>query len=173
MTAAVDRIDARIAQAELADRPDTWQALARLIGTWPRLWLLVAGIGVVVGLIYWWLGAWWALLRLRWSGAAAADLPKARLLIAYSSFVYAGPAIACLAGMMLRYSSYLEAWHEDVLCTTVVLITVFWSLVTTYQGARALFEVRRGAALFWFGVLPAVYFALTMGGLAWIVAVTQ
>jgi hypothetical protein len=166
ISAAVDRIDTRIMQAELSERPERWRALEFVAGTWPRMWGVVLVAGALSGALYWWLGGWWCKVRLRWSGAPSPDPRLARLLLIYSSFVFAAPAVLALAGQTALYSNYLDAYRNESAFSIAVLVAVFWSLVTTYKGAVALFPVRAGRARLWFIVLPAVFFFLAMGGVA-------
>jgi hypothetical protein len=166
ISAAIDRIDVRLMREELAGREERREALALVVGTWPRMWAFVLGLGVVGGALHWWLGGWWCRVRLRWCGAPAPDRRLARLLFLYSSFVFTGPAVIALAVQTLLYPSYLEAFAEETVLGVVVGAMTFWSLATTYRGALALFPVRQSAARFWFVVLPALFFLLTLGGAA-------
>jgi hypothetical protein len=166
VSAAIDRIDSRIMQAELSDRPERWQAVELFAGTWPKLWAFVLVGGAFSGALYWWLGGWWCKVRLRWSGAPSPDARLARLLLIYSSFVFAGPAVLALAAQTAMYSNYLEAYQNDSVLSLLVLGAVFWSLFTTYKGAVALFPVRPGRARLWFVILPFLFFFLVMGGVA-------
>jgi hypothetical protein len=166
MSSVIDRIDTRIMQAELRDDPARWQALELLIGTWPRLWAVVLLGGVIGGALYWWIGGWWCRVRLRWSGAESPDKRLARLLLIYSSFVFAGPTVLALVGQTLLYPNYLVAYESEFVFSISLLFMVVWSLFTTYKGALALFQVSRSRARVWFIVLPAVYYFLLMGGVA-------
>jgi hypothetical protein len=166
ISAALDRIDTRIMQAELSDRPERWRAIEPVVGTWPRLWAVVLLAGALSGAVYWWVGGWWCKVRLRWSGAPDPDPRLARLLLIYSSFVFAGPAVLALVGQTALYESYLDAYEQETAFSTAVVVAVFWSLFTTYKGAAALFPVRRGRARLWFVALPALFFFLAMGGVA-------
>jgi hypothetical protein len=170
MSAAIDRIDTRIMQAGLRDDTARWEALEALIGTWPRLWAFVLGGGLVAGALSWSIGGWWCRVRLQWSGAKSPDKRLARLLLIYSSFVFAGPAVLVLVVQTLAYPNYLAASESDL--PLIVLAMVFWSLATTYRGALALFPVSRGRALLWFVVLPALFLFLVMGGMGFLSSAT-
>ena len=166
ISSAVDRIDSRIMRAELRGDDATRQAIESLVGTWPRMWALVLVLGVIGGALYWWIGGWWCRVRLRWSGARSPDKRLARLLLIYSSFVFAGPAVLALVGQTLLYPNYLVAYQSEVVFSSAVMLMVFWSLFTTYRGALALFPVSRGRARFWFVALPALFYFLILGGAA-------
>jgi hypothetical protein len=168
MSAVVDRIDTRIMQAELRNDPARWQALESLIGTWPRLWAFVLGGGSVAGALFWWLGGWWCRVRLRWSGATSPNKRLPRLLLIYSSFVFAGPAVLALAAQTLLYPSYLAAYEAESAFSILVMLMLFWSLFTTYKGAIALYPVSRGRAQLWFVVLPGIFYFLVLGGFAFL-----
>jgi hypothetical protein len=170
MSSVIDRIDTRILQAELRNDPARWEALESLVGTWPRLWALVLGGGLVAGALAWSIGGWWCRVRLGWCGAKAPDKRLARLLLIYSSFVFAGPAVVALLVQTLLHPDYLAAYDAPLDLSLVVLPMVFWSLFTTERGALALFPVSRGRARLWFVVLPALFFFLLMGGVGLLVS---
>lgn len=170
ISSAIDRIDSRIMQAEVRNDPARWEALESLIGTWPRLWAFALIGGLISGSLYWWIGGWWCHVRLRWSGAESPDARLARLLLIYSSFVFAGPAVLSLVAQTLIYPNYLVAYQSETVLSSVVLPMVFWSLFTTYQGAMALFGLQRGRARLWFIALPALFYLVVLGGLATILA---
>jgi hypothetical protein len=136
------------------------------LGTWPRFWALVIGLGVVGGAFQWWVGGWWCKVRLRWSGAAAPDPRLARLLLIYSSFVFAGPAVVSALLQTAVYPSYLVAYEKDVILALLVMATVFWSVATTYKGALAMFPVQKARARLWFMILPVLFLFIVMGGAA-------
>lgn len=166
VSAAIDRIDTQIIQAELRNDPARWEILESFIGTWPRLWAFVLVGGLVAGVLYWWIGGWWCRVRLHWSGAESPDKRLARLLLIYSSFVFSGPVLLSLVGKTLLYPSYLAAYKSDAAFSILVLFMLFWSFFTTYKGALALFPVSRRRAQLWFIALPALFYFLLMGGAA-------
>jgi hypothetical protein len=165
MSSVIDRIDTRLMQAELRGDPARWEALERVVGTWPRLWAFVVLGGVFAGALFWWIGGWWCRVRLRWSGAPAPDKRLPRLLLVYSSFVFAGPAVLVLAADTLLHPSPIAAYRESML-SLVALPMIFWSLFTTYKGALALYPVSPGRARLWFVVLPGAFYFLAVGGFA-------
>lgn len=166
MSATLDRIDTRILQAELRGDARQMEMLQTLLGDWLGFWAFVAVMGAIGGALYWWIGGWWCKLRLRFSGATDPDPKLARLLLIYSSFVYAGPTILGLVAITFLYPSYFAAYGEEMAFSFVVIVTLFWSIGTIYKGARALFDVHRGRTLVWFVVLPALFYFLLMGGVA-------
>ena len=166
MSSVIDRVDTRLVQAELRDDPARWQALESLVGTWPAMWANVLAGGLVGGALYWWIGGWWCRVRLGWSGAESPDKGLARLLIIYSSFVFAAPAVLSLVGQSLLYDNYIQAYESDTFLSIIVVIMMFWSMFTTYKGAINLFSVSRRRAQIWFIGLPAVFYFFIMGGAA-------
>lgn len=166
MSTALDRIDTRLMQADLRNDDRMQQVFQTLFGNWPTFWLIVGVGGAVSGALYWLIGGWWCKVRLRFSGAPEPDPRLARLLLIYASFVCTGPTVVGLLALTLIYPSYLAAWENEILYSLVVVATVFWSLGTMYKGAVALFPVRRGRALAWFAILPALFLFLLMGGMA-------
>lgn len=170
MKSAIDRIDTQMVRADWAADSTRWEAIELLVGTWPRFWTAVVLFGLLSGALHWWLGGWWCKMRLRWSGATAPDPRQARLLLVYSSFVFAGPAVLSTLIQTALYPDYLVAYEEEFLFTFAVIAMVMWSVVTTYKGATAMFDVRSGLALLWFVVLPVCFFLIVMGGAAVLLA---
>ncbi|NNL65590.1 MAG: hypothetical protein HKP30_05060 [Myxococcales bacterium] len=166
ISAAIDRIDTRLLQAELRDDPARWEAIELLLATWPRFWGLALAAGVVGGAAYWWIGGWWCRVRLRWSGAEAPDPRLARLLLIYSSFVFAAPVVLTAAYQTTAHPNYLAAYESDSLLPVAVLMMIFWSIATTYRGALALFAVSRARARIWFVALPLLFYFVLVGGFA-------
>jgi len=166
ISAAIDRIDTRLMQAELTGDARARETIELLFRDWRTFWLVVAVSGAFSGALYWWLGGWWCKVRLRFSGAPDPDPRLARLLLIYASFVSAGPAILGLVALTWLYPSYLVAYEEEVFFSLMVLVMLFWSLGTVYRGALALFPVQRGRAIVWFLVLPVLFYVLVMGGAA-------
>lgn len=171
MSGIIDRIDTQIMKAELSDNQTKWNILHLLLDNWLNMWGIVLISGAVTGYFYWLIGGWWCQLRLKWSGAPSPDARLARLLIIYSSFVYSAPAVLVLLAQTFMYSNYLEAYSSDHPITFAVLLTLFWSVVTTYKGATALFPVKRGKALLWFVILPILFFLFLVGGFGFLYAV--
>lgn len=166
ISAAIDRIDTRLVQAELRDDPARWESIERLLATWPRFWGFALAAGVVGGAAYWWIGGWWCRVRLRWSGADAPDPTLARLLLIYSSFVFAGPTVLSVAYQTTLHPSYIAAYQSESLLPLAVLAMIFWSIGTTYKGALALFDVSSARARIWFVALPLLFYFVLVGGFA-------
>ena len=170
MSAVIDRISSQIAEAELTGNTHRLQAMESILNTWPLFWALVIGMGAISGVLHWWVAGWWCKIRLRWCGAPAPDPRHARLLLIYSSFISAGPYVLSTIAQTFLYPSYMVAYEQEIAFSLIVMVTVFWSMATTYKGALALFQVRRGLAKFWFIVLPAVFYFVLLGGLAFLFA---
>ncbi len=172
MSAAIDRIDTRIIRAELSSDPQQLEVIQLLIGTWPRLWAFVLGMGLLSGAFYWWIGGWWCKVRVQLSGDPTPNPRLARLLLIYSSFVFTGPTVLALLAQTALYPNYLEAFKEDTILSLGVLIAVFWSIATTYKGVMTLFAVRRARARLWFVILPVLFYFLIMGGFGALYSIT-
>jgi hypothetical protein len=164
MSSVIDRLDMRLAQAQLRNDPEQWRVLEALIGTWPRMWSVVLAGGGVAAILVWWLGGWWCRVRLRWSGAGEVDKLRARLLVVYSSFVFAGPAVLALGVETLQHPNYRAASEAGSPLALLMLVMVLWSQLTIYRGALALFPVSRGRAVLWFVALPTAFYLLVGAG---------
>lgn len=161
ISSAQDQIDVRVLDTVALG----FSGVDELLESWWVFWAFVLILGAIAGLFQWWLGGWWCRVRLRWSGARAPDPHRARLLLVYSSFVYTGPALAVMIVDTLLYPSYRSAAEADNGLELGVLLFVFWSVVTTYRGALALFDVVPGRARLWFLILPGGFTLLGLGAL--------
>lgn len=134
--------------------------------SWLGFWILVLGAGALSGVFLWWVGGWWFALRLRWSGAADPDRRLARLVMAYSAFIFSGPTVAAAAIYTLVYRSYAAAYASDELYSLALMIFPFWSVVVSYRGVRSLFEVGAWRSRIWFLILPLAVYVIAFGALA-------
>jgi len=142
-----------------------------LAGSWGSYWGTVLLGGIVGGFLYFAIGGWWYRVRLGWSGAVDPDPALARRVYLFASQTVALPALAVALLDTGAHGTPTEAclsegrwWH------VAFLLFPFWSLWTSYAGARTAFELRRGAALGWFVIAPGVLYAIIFGGivaLAW------
>ncbi len=159
---AIDRVDTELLRAELGRPRPVWEHLGPLIAeSWLGFWSWVLLTGGISALFLWWIGGWWYRVRLRWSGAPDPDKRLARLLLIYSSFVFAGPAVVATLVQTAVFPHYSAAFAAEEWYSLALLIFPFWSIVTSYIGVRTLFEVTRWRAVLWFVALPiAVYIVL-------------
>jgi hypothetical protein len=172
IASAVDRIDQELLRAELGRPKPGWEAWGPLVvESWAGYWALVLAMGAISGLFLWWLGGWWYRLRLKWAGDPDPDKKLARLVYVYSSFVWSGPAITAALGETLAFSNYLEAWNSEQPYTLALLIFPLWSVVTSYLGAKTIFNVSPWGVRIWFLVLPMGLYLLAFGLIAAVVAV--
>jgi hypothetical protein len=84
-------------------------------------------------------------------------------LLVYSSFVFAGPAVVSALIQTALYPSYLVAFEQEFVFTSLVMAAVFWSVGSTYKGAIAIFDVGVARARLWFIVLPILFYVVIMG----------
>ena len=130
--------------------------------TWLVLWAAALLLGPVTAALYWWVGGLWFQLRLRWSGAAAADPRLARLLLVNGSLVYGLPALFALVSATLLHATPAAALQSGWLYAAAALVFWPWSCVTLYRGALTLFPVKRGRAAFWLMALPMTAWCLSV-----------
>jgi hypothetical protein len=157
----IDRIDQRLMQVDLGR--DSVTAFVEIAESWLAFWGVALGFGMISGILVWYLGGWWCKVRLRWSGAEDPDPQSARLLLIYSSFVFAAPHVLVVLLQTQMYEDYLDAYNNDVVLSLIPLAMLFWSIATTYKGALAMFSVQRWKASIWFIILPMLFY-LVLGG---------
>ncbi len=167
IASAMDRIDQELLRAEFGRARPGWEVWGPIVTqSWSGYWGFVLAAGVFSGLFLWWLGGWWYRVRLRWAGDPSPDARRARLVYVYSSFVCAGPVIVLALLQTVAFENYAAAWNADEFYSSMLVIFLFWSLATSYLGARALFHVSRWRAQLWFLVLPAGLYVVALGVVA-------
>jgi hypothetical protein len=171
IASAMDRVDQELLRAEFGEARPSWDVWGPMVTqSWVGYWGFVLTMGVFGGLFLWWLGGWWYRVRLRWAGDPTPDPRLARLVYIYSSFVCAGPTVALALLQTALFENYAAAWNAEELYSSIVLVFLFWSLATSYLGARALFHVSRWRAQLWFLVLPAALYVIALGLAATLIA---
>jgi hypothetical protein len=140
-----------------------WTELDKLLaGSWTAFWLLAIPMGLLAGYLAWWISGWWFKIRLKWSGENSPDPVRARMTFAYSTLVASLPVLAHLMVKMVRYSSYSEAYKSGSPLSMFLMIFPLWSILVGYAGATTAFRVHKGKSLFWFLILPAGVYLLSM-----------
>jgi peptide-methionine (S)-S-oxide reductase len=130
--------------------------------TWLALWAAALLLGPLAAALYWWIGGLWFQLRLRWSGAAAADPRLSRLVLMNGSLVYGLPALAALLSATVLHPTPGAALQSGWLYAAAAFVFWPWSCVTLYRGARTVFPVKRGRAAFWLIGLPMTVWCLSV-----------
>lgn len=171
MARASGRIDTYIMRAELDNARQGWSTLEPLVmDSWVTYWGFILAAGIVGSVFIWYLWGWWYHIRIRWSGDPDRDKRRARLTLVWSSLVHVLPTLVYLVGATIVFSDYGDAWSSEELLSVAFLVFPFWSVVTSYKGVRAQFDVGRWKARTWFLILPLlVYFVAfgAVGALYW------
>jgi hypothetical protein len=167
ISSAIDRVDTELMRAELGRARPAWEELAPHVAeSWLGFWGWVLASGAFGGLLLWWIGGWWYRTRTRWSGASNPDRHLSRLVFVYSSFVFAGPAVAFVLLQTLLYPNYAAAYASDEGFSLLLLVFPFWSISTSYIGVTTLFDVSIWKARVWFVFLPLLAYLAVFGLLA-------
>lgn len=153
----MDRVETRVLLS--SRHSPIYEALRR---NWTAYWLFSAGMGLLSGLFYFWIGGWWYRVRLRWSGAADPDPGLARRVYLYASQAYVVPFVLYVTWESAVYASPSIAAAGDDFGGLIVVVAAFWSCYISYRGVRTAFEVRRWPARFWFALLPGLLYAGTV-----------
>lgn len=146
----IERIDSKIAQGKELPFGETWGSY----------WLAALLIGVLGGLFYLTIGGWWYKYRLKLSDAKDVDSKLVRRVYIFSSLVWVIPTIL----VTLTETSNLDNPYDSLsgIWYAILLIFPFWSLWTSYVGARTTFPVRRFKAVIWFLILPFAFYFITI-----------
>lgn len=163
VAATVERIDARIAQSELADRSVPFLSLEWIGSSWFNYWILICMGGLISGIFFWYLAGWWCQTRLRFSGAINVSATTARALSTWQFAVAAIPTMGAVLFDTCVESSYLSARENVTTFSYLLVIPVFWSIWTSYSVATATHNLKRWSALGWFVLLPAVFYLCVFG----------
>lgn len=165
----VDRIEQHMLRAEMGHSASGWSKVSPwLLHSWSTLWVALLVLGVLNIPLFWYLGGWWYRLRLKWSGATALDRLRPRLLLFYSSLVYALPVVLVMLVETLLFPNYRLAREAEGSWTLIFVLLSFWSVVVSYCGATRTFALMRRKALLWFLLLPWTLYAVELGLWIWL-----
>lgn len=164
IASAIDQFASDFIQTQLGKS----RGLAAFGETWLEFWIAVVIIGIISSFFIWTLGGWWYKTRLSFSGEKNPDILAARHVYIYSSFVYAAPLFLVTLFQSMFYDNYFKAAEQDSILVIIVTIFLFGSLITSYIGARKVFDVIKWKAVIWFLILPAVFYLTIIGALGFV-----
>ena len=164
LSQAIDKIDEELLKADLGSSSARSEFIIPFIDTWTNYWAFILVYGTISALFLWWIGGWWYRIRLEWSGAKDPDHRLARVVYIYASFVVAAPSVIIALIQTSMYDNYLQSYNSGDLWTSIIILFLFWSLVTSYIGVRTTFTVSRWKARTWFIILPGLLYFLILGG---------
>ena len=158
VASVTERLDARILRDDARGR-STFAALA---DSWASYWTAGLVGGVISAALLARIGGWWYRKRLEFSGAGDVNLALVRRVYVFASLVWAVPALLYRVWTSAAYSTPRAAGQGDDLGGLVLIVFLFWSLVTSYRGVTTAFVLRPGAARLWFLILPAGLYAVVL-----------
>lgn len=152
-------------------------ARATTLQSWVLEWVAWALLGMVFGFIYYKLGGWWYRKRLSWSGATNIDRDLAKRVYLSTAQIEALPSIGWKIAQTVLYATPRAAAQpgaDTTLLNAFVLIVLglvfpLWSCWASCLGVETAFTVRRGAARFWFFLLPLIVYGLGLLAVAGVV----
>jgi hypothetical protein len=160
MSSVIDRVDQRLLRAELKGVSSGTAAFEE---SWYAFWTLVLGMGFVWAGWNYWVGGWWYRMRLSWSGAWGTDPQKARLVHTFAGFVVYLPAVLYTMTQTIMYPNYRAAWASESVWGLLLMGFVLWSTVVSWRAVLAAFPVRPTRALWWFLILPIIFYCVLFG----------
>jgi tetratricopeptide (TPR) repeat protein len=155
----VSRLERQLLRAELmGPQPGSETLLPLVTESWTGFWIFLFAAGAISGTFIWYIWGWWYRIRLRLSGATTIERRTARLVLTFAMTVWSVPAIVAAVVETFVYSNFRAAfdavtpWQQVFSLVSIVLLT--WSVIVSYQGVRARFDVKPRAAQVWFLILP-------------------
>lgn len=169
ITSVMNRIDQKLLGAEFGRTSGVDFATS----SWLRYFGFVLVAGVFAGAISWWLWGWWYKIRVRWSGADDPDPRRARLVFVTSAFVLTAPMLLYTAVLPFFYPDYRTAYVEETGWSLLLVAFVVWSVIVSYHGVLASFEVVRWRARLWFLILPLAVYAIILGAFGVVLGILE
>lgn len=164
VASGIDRVDNALSKQIIKGNG---AAIAQVFGSWPSYAILLAFGSLVAGAIYWVFGSWFYNVRIGWARGEK-DSDRAKFLYLYSFFLPSlftvlvkGIEIVTNPGGPLD-SLQAEITTADIILALVGIACLFWSIYISYRGVREAAGVERGLGLFWFAVMPAVVYSLSL-----------
>lgn len=165
LTSAVAAID----QLEFRDLAGRTQSAA-VLNTWAGVWGTAIGVGLVRGMIWYWLGGLWFRARLYMCGVRRAPWEATGRVFAFLHFpaTFAGFLYYVAASLTFdSFQDYLDS--DDPIWFVLAFIpvgVVLYSSVIAYASVRGVFNAKRFWAIVWFLFLPLTLRLTVVVGLA-------
>jgi hypothetical protein len=145
--------------------------------SWVLEWIATALFGIVLGFVYYKLGGWWYRKRLSWSGATNVDRNLAKRVYLSTAQIEVLPSITWQLAQTIIYATpraAVEAEEQPTLWNAALFLALavvfpLWSCWASCLGVETAFTVRRGAARFWFFLLPLIGYGLAALAVAGVV----
>lgn len=156
----IDRIDQKLFKADFESSTSP-TFITQVVSSWATYWAMVLVLGVMSAAIVWLIYGWWFKKRLQFSGAKNPDITLVRQVFVLQALIYVLPSILIALVNTFLYPNYLVAYNESMIAVSVILF-IFWSCWTSYRGATTVFVTNQWS-VFWFLVLPIIFYLLVMG----------
>jgi hypothetical protein len=142
--------------------------------TWADHWFRIIAVGIIGGLMAFFLGGMWYRFRLGLCGAAQQDKDLVRLVYLSSAQVVALPMIIMEIITTFRFPSPAAAAalpaDESMRFLGFAILFQVWSYAVSYIGARTVFKIRGLCPAIWFLITPILFITLAIGGLYFMAA---
>ncbi len=159
MAAVIDRIDTRMAFAELRGG----RSVENL--SWPYYWLAVVAGGCVAGPVGYYVQGWWVRVRAGFCSAPNANRVICRRIAALTSCIAAIPAIAGALIETILVAAPSKTTAEGPTLFSLLMGSIAWSVYASFQAVSTNLPVARRRAVFWFAVLPGAFYGLVLIGI--------
>jgi hypothetical protein len=163
VTGVFERIEQKVIRYNMTEAPVSKESLLNsMVSSWDIFWGVSLAIGILSGVLIWWMGGWFYNLRIRWCGAKEFNKEHGRAIYVISNVVYALPFFLGMFIVTFWYKDYLSFYKEDVILSTISMIFVFWSLIVSYKAVVTNFNVKKWLAVWWFIVAPIMTYTLIL-----------
>ena len=140
-----------------------------LISHWLCYWKVVLVVGLILGLVHWFVGGWWFNLRIKWSGAKEVNKLHGRIIYVYSFFIVVLPMVLAALFMTFFFKNYMTTYDFFVttyesnptslaVISSIFIIPLFWSICVSYKAVVSCFKVDKWKAAFWFLTFPIIFY---------------
>ncbi len=152
----INQVDKQIARYELQGTLDNMS----FINSWISYWFSAIIVGLLVGMLSYYIGGWFFNVRVKWSKGTN-DIVKSRNIFVYSGVISSVVIIfTTIISSLLGdkpYDPYYDSYQWDIIAALLVLISVYYSIYVSYIGVITLMNADKYRSKLWFLILPIIF----------------
>ncbi len=159
----IDRLDYAFFKADVIGGDSA--IFNSIINSWGGYWLVAIVGGMAGGYLIYLIGSWFFNLRLKLSKGTS-DMEKSRFIFLYSSVIPSSIIIFITLVSTLFEDKPYEMNYEfivwDIISIFLMIFILFYSVYVSYTGVRTITDVSKWPSVFWFLILPVIYYFLQL-----------